>query len=387
LELENLSLTGFGVNKGLKPYIIRVALIAPPLRAGLLVRYNYPKGFSPLISEKFCILHAKIKYIVSRIFKNLPVFLWIVWLALPTQAQITALPEDSAMLVYSVCFFGDVDHVHTLIVKIKGDTVLNGTKYSKVYYAYGYDTTYSSNKETLHCFIRNDTVLKAYVRYPLSFNNDTSDILLYDFSQVVGDTFNFPSFHPIVPGYYCDTTFKYSVEFSDTSSAEYYPGTPSIYIIYSPVDNLCSDFMTFAEFTGSWDFIFYNELWFCGDCYSGFDYDSLSASVMRCFWYCGKWNYTPCIIFESDIPEYYSTSAEITVSPNPLSSCSIIKFNANSYTLFEIHDLQGRIVFSKKIDCKEDQIEIYRNRFLPGFYVGEMYNKNGSFKSLKILVE
>lgn len=83
-----------------------------------------------------------------------------------THAQITPLPEDSAMWVYAMNSWS-----YYFIIKVKGDTLLNNVKYSKVYYSLN-DTSYSSTNENLHCFIRNDS-LKAYVRYPYAFNRDT----------------------------------------------------------------------------------------------------------------------------------------------------------------------------------------------------------------------
>ena len=45
--------------------------------------------------------------------------------------------------------------------KMKGDTILNGITYHKIYYSL--DLAYESPNQTLHCFIREDTTKKVFV--------------------------------------------------------------------------------------------------------------------------------------------------------------------------------------------------------------------------------
>src|SRR5687767_7978753 len=89
-------------------------------------------------------------------------------------------------------------------LKMKGDTLLDGITYSKIYYSL--DLYYGSPNETLHCFVREDTAKKIFAKYPVGITMDTAEFLLYDFNISVGDTLTLRLLNDTI-----DTTFQATV--------------------------------------------------------------------------------------------------------------------------------------------------------------------------------
>ncbi len=79
--------------------------------------------------------------------------------------------------------------VNTIHQNLRGDTIINGKTYYKIYETYFED--YFLPNQYLKCFIREDTSKKIYIKYPVNAQDfpDTSEFVLYDFNLAVGDTF------------------------------------------------------------------------------------------------------------------------------------------------------------------------------------------------------
>ncbi|RLD42183.1 MAG: hypothetical protein DRI86_12130 [Bacteroidetes bacterium] len=91
---------------------------------------------------------------------------------------------------------GDFWLVYKYQYKIKGDTTINGVDYKKLY-SMNYDSLLIENVEYFGA-IREDSFKRVYYldnnlpNSPIGNNNDSTEVLLYDFSLIVGDTFLLP---------------------------------------------------------------------------------------------------------------------------------------------------------------------------------------------------
>ncbi len=318
--------------------------------------------------------------------KKFTLFLLII-IAGQVYAQ-TSMPEDSAMWVYGVRLYENTTHyVRNLTVKLRGDTILNGMKYGKIYYAWGHDTAYDSPKNELHCFLRDDTNHRVYVRYPVTpFCNDTSDVLLYDFSQVTGDTFDLPRHRVGIDTMWCDTSYKYKV------SSSFYVWYNFLnrniqYVQYQTANPMCTSlFSQMLEYFGSSDFIFYNELKVFPVCYFD-DIDSIYSSESRCFWYKGKWLIQPCELYGAAINEFDNTNSEITLNPNPFQGDAELSFTAAKYEVFEIIDVFGKLVFETPVQENQDKIILQKCNMKKGIYFGRLKGKGSVSGTIKMIVD
>jgi hypothetical protein len=107
--------------------------------------------------------------------------------------QYIPFPTDSAQWSVRNCFYSS-QACASFQHKMKGDTLLNGKTYSKIYYSD--DLTYGSQNQTLHCFVREDTAKKVFIKYPTGTGIDTAEFLLYDFNVEVGDTVTIKLLYP-----------------------------------------------------------------------------------------------------------------------------------------------------------------------------------------------
>ncbi len=91
---------------------------------------------------------------------------------------------------------GDLWEVYRYQYKIDGDTTINGIDYKKLY-SMNYDSLLVENINLLGA-IREDSLKRVYyldnntAHSPIGSNNDSTEILLYDFSLNVGDTLFVP---------------------------------------------------------------------------------------------------------------------------------------------------------------------------------------------------
>ena len=325
-------------------------------------------------------------------------FIWpkvlpLLFISTLSYSQRTPLPIDSAQWVYKGFANGISDSV--LIYRVKGDTIIGNKTYSKVYRANDTDTNYYSTNETLHCFIRNDTNKRAYVRYPFSYCNDTNEILLYDYNLNVGDTFNIHLLQPR-PGYPCiDTSFEFIV-YNRVDNvplySDYYGSQMYLSIIdevtYKCWGNYCPEHMDFNLFwneeAGSFShMVFYNEYEYCACCGTWL----YSLFHLECFWEKGKWIKGPCII--TNIKEEIKPKPEIRISPNPITGISTIEIINSRIKLikFEMFDLTGKIM--NLIPLEDESvatIKINNHDYKKGYYLGKFTDVYGNSSSVKIII-
>jgi len=314
-------------------------------------------------------------------------FLFVFVLAVGQLQAQNAMPTDSAMWVYGVRLYENTPaHVRNLTVKLKGDTLLGGMLYSKVYYAWGHDTAYDSPNNYLHCFLRNDSNHRAFVRYPVnSYSNDTSDVLLYDFNQIAGDTFDLPRHRVGIDTSWCDTSYKYFVSYASYTWSNFI-NRNLLFIQYEPANSICTaHFSEMKEFYGSADFLFYNELKVFPDCYFD-DADSIYSSQSLCFWYKGKWLIQPCELYGADIIEFTDNNEEIKLIPNPIHDDSELNFKAGKFEIFQLLDILGKPVFETMIQENQNKILLQKGQLKSGIYFGRLTGKGNISETIKIII-
>ena len=185
-----------------------------------------------------------------------------------TSVPYIPFPTDSAQ--WSIRRTDNSQTATSFQYKMKGDTLLNGITYHKIYYSL--DLNYSSPNQTLHCFIREDTTKKVFVKYPTVTGIDTAEFMLYDFNVAVGDTVTIKLLYPT------DSLFKLVVTNIDSNlfinGYRKYIGLKTAGI--SMWGGGCDNDITWVDGMGG-NGLFYNEFpqLACFDIYS---------CVMVCFW-------------------------------------------------------------------------------------------------------
>lgn len=261
---------------------------------------------------------------------------------------------------------------------MKGDTVLNGIPYHKIYYSL--DLAYNSPNQTLHCFVREDTTKKVFVKYPIGSGIDTVEFMLYDFDVEVGDTATIRLLNFTI-----DSIYKLQVTAIDSFSINigtrrYYRLTP-----ISPVIWPCTYF-TFDWRVGMGSTLgpFYNEIpeWGCDD--GGYE--------VSCFWHKGVyvWGGTFCD-YTTGINEIKGSNYQLYVYPSPAQSQITLEFDLieTQNGSIEIKNTLGQsvktinnIIFSKG----KNKIEIDVNEFSKGLYFVQLQSEN-KFISKKFVKE
>lgn len=287
-------------------------------------------------------------------------------------------PEDSAQ--WSVWhYFNGGNSVESIQYKMKGDTILNGIIYSKVYKSY--ELYYGANDTDLHCYIRQDTTLKlVYVKYPYNLYQDSSEFILYNFNMQVSDTITIKliasnSFgHLIV-----DLS---NIGFSGYGPTPYYSLLTIDSCMGSPgcLWGVACDGLGILQGIGSVNnYFLYTEMPPM-HCYMWGD----NSYNLQCFWYKGQY------ILGGNFCDYATGIKEQTlvklnpVQPNPVSDISILK---NSKGLEEalVFDLTGKFL------CKlnrndENDFQIIASEFANGYYFLKAVNSDNQFYETHFVV-
>ncbi len=246
--------------------------------------------------------------------------------------------------------------------KMKGDTVLNGIVYHKVYYSL--DLAYDSPNETLHCFVREDTTKKVFAKYPASIGVDTAEFMLYDFNLVIGDSVTIRLFYFNTDSVYklkVTAMFPYPINSIDTPI--YYQLDPFPYPEWP-----CTYFSNLSWMDGFGSFLspFYNEIpeWGC---------DSGGYEV-SCFWYKGVyvWGGTYCD-YSTGINEKQDIDYQSRIFPNPAQSQIEVEFDLKEPQngTIAIKNILGQTVkiFNNGTFSKgKNRIEIDVSEFSKGLY-------------------
>ena len=316
------------------------------------------------------------------------IFMLFLFNSVISPAQDLPMPTDSTMYVYRVSLHSGNGqlHIRDLVVKIKGDTMLNNKTYSKVYYSWAlYDTNYNSPYNLLHCFMRSDTNKKVYARYPVTYNGDTSDLLLYDFGLNVGDTFDIRVFGSLAyDTNYCHKSFKHIVTIKSTYWDEFW-NSNKIRLTLEPIENETTNpYFQFSEFYGGMEMLLYNELHFYNLCYWGAA-DSIIGASYHCVWHKGKWKF-PCDLYGIGINETES-NIDVILTPNPIFDQAELSFEPGVFDEFQLIDMLGNLVYKTPIEYSSSSITINRNGIADGFYFGRLLNNSNRYAVVKIVID
>lgn len=278
-------------------------------------------------------------------------------------------PSDSAQ--WSVRhLYNNSQSANSFQYKMKGDTLLNGIIYHKIYYSL--DLAYDSPNQTLHCFVREDTTKKVFVKYPAGSGIDTTEFMLYNFNLVVGDTLAIRLFY-----FNTDSVFKLKVTaifpfpMNSIDTPMYYRLEP----LQSPAW-FCTNFTNFAwrEGFGSSLGPFFNEIpeWGCDD--GGYE--------VSCFWHRGVylWGGTFCD-YTTDINETKGSNYQLYVYPNPAQSQIMLEFDlaipiSGSVEIKNILGQSVKIIDNITFSNSKNKIEIDVSEFSKGLYFMQLQSGN-----------
>ena len=265
---------------------------------------------------------------------------------------------------------------YSIQYKMKGDTILNGINYSKIYS--GIALSYYSTKDTLHCFIREQS-RKVYVKYPLSAGVDTSEILLYDFNLQVGDTFKVRLLH-----YETDSVFDFIVEAIDishliTDTVTIYSLRPSESNTTDVWGNSCESSFNWFEGFGSYIHPFYNEI-------PQYSCENNSSDVV-CLWHNNVYDFggTNCD-YTTHVKGNTSITIKLNIFPNPITDESLIEWHTSDFEILEIIDSKGAVSQRKSIENLNSSY-IMKDEIPAGISFLRLIKKDGSFVSAKFLTK
>ena len=257
--------------------------------------------------------------------------------------------------------------------KMKGDTLINGIKYHKIYYSH--DLAYNSPNQTLHCFLREDTTKKVFVKYPVGSGIDTTEFILYNFNLAVGDTVTIKLLYP------SDSLFKLVVTNVDSSNFltgyRKYIGLKTAGI--SMWGGSCDNDITWVDGMGG-NGLFYNEFPQLA-CFGNYSYD------MVCFWHKGVYVFggTFCD-YETGIDEIKNGNNQSYIFPDPLNDISFIEFAGKQYVNMEIYNVLGEKI--KEINIKDkEKISLNKTDFSLGVFIYRLISQNGHYQIGKFVVQ
>lgn len=276
-----------------------------------------------------------------------------------TQSYIPMLEEDHtwSVDVYYDTFGGDV-YTITEQVTVSGAVVVNGKTYKQVF----------NNDGETSCLVREENG----IIYQLDMIN-TTEIIKYDFTLEVGDTFDF--------------TISEFCTFSDFS-------------LFGPIEVVE---VTTAFIAGEnrkvieFDYLRFtqeNEQWIEGiGSISGFDSigeatDYTNGTSLVCFDIAGT-NYffngaTSCDNTTLGIDDL--SQVQIILYPNPVTSTSILQFSSEGIVdALKIYDISGKLVKEEKVS--KDYVRIDAMQYRSGLYFYQVFSENELLKTEKFIIK
>jgi hypothetical protein len=258
---------------------------------------------------------------------------------------------------------------------MKGDTILNGVSYNKIYISTV--LSYWANDTVIHSFVRQDTALKkVFIRYPYSSYSDTSEYLLYDFSRHASDTV-FIKF--ISDG----QIHRFGVQGEDTAQFNFddrrYISVIPIDSCFSPVPMSnclwgggCDLTKSWTEGIGSNFHPFYIEL-MPDTCGSSTNYYFL----LECFWHNGQYVFggTFCDYSTGITHDFLSKSERVFVVPNPVTNQSVLDLSGKNISSLEVFNILGELV--KKYSAMNGFEIIRASEFESGNYLVNAISNTG----------
>jgi hypothetical protein len=249
-------------------------------------------------------------------------------------------------------------------LKMKGDTMLNGITYHKMFYSL--DLFYGSPNETLHCFVREDTAKKVFAKYPVGVAMDTTEFMLYDFNISVGDTLTLRLLNNSV-----DSTFKASVD-----------GTgPYATIIDTRTGYNLSPVAPFGPMWGGCDL---NFEWIDGiGCVLGLLYNEIPSGgcidddyEISCFWergiYVGGGTFCD---YNTGVDNLHQNDYSLSAFPNPVTDISYINIEGKDFERIEIYNILGVQVGKPDIH-NLSKIILSKKDFTEGIYICKIFSED-----------
>jgi len=254
---------------------------------------------------------------------------------------------------------GDFWLVYKYQYQIKGDTTINGVDYKKLY-SMNYDSLLIEDVEYFGA-IREDSFKKVYYldknspNSPIGNNNDSTEVLLYDFLLNVGDTFFLP-----YPSYPSDTIkivesidstliegqwrkrIKFQDDVNSISSRVWIEGIGDLKGLFFPL---------LFEFENYWTLTCYED-----------------NSI---FWTSPEISQYGISCFEVGIEDKTDNSSpSLDIYPNPCTDYIEFRFNKlqnQDFTLTIFNSL-GKMVREEYIDADQETIKLNTNSFNSGLY-------------------
>jgi hypothetical protein len=259
-------------------------------------------------------------------------------------------------------------------LKMKGDTLLNGITYHKIFYSL--DLFYGSPNETLHCFVREDTAKKVLAKYPVGVALDTTEFMLYDFNISVGDTLTLRLLNHTV-----DTTFQGAVW-----AAGPYPtviDTRTDYLlspVLGPMWGGCDLSFEWIDGVGCWlGLLLYSEI-SPGGCIE-------DSYEITCYWERGVYvlGGTFCD-YTTGLNDNIQNSYLFSVYPNPLADISAIDLKGKSFERIETYNVLGEQVKQYDINSLR-QIILSKRDYNNGIYICKLFSKDKKCFTCKFIVQ
>ncbi len=251
-------------------------------------------------------------------------------------------PTDSAY--WSVAHGGSFTGCNTTIhYGMLGDTIIEGNEYSKLYanninWFLNNDSTFNPATADYYAAMREDSTKKIFVRTTY----DTADVLLYDFSLEVGDTFCFEFFSGIcntvqaIDSILIGNSFRRIIIIQEQETQRWIEGIGNVFGLF---DN---------EVTGS----IYNSL-LCFQQNSSLLYFSLGPG---------------CHCDDGIGISENNFMLHSTLFPNPAHNSASIEFEnpTNSNFNLQVFDITGRAVIEQNI--KTNRTQLNTQNLQPGIY-------------------
>jgi hypothetical protein len=270
--------------------------------------------------------------------------------------KVASFQQDSVEWVVA---WHDSDHgfFGNSIYKMRGDTIVNGKLFSKVYLS-SYIEYQNTNGDVLLCLIREDSSKKVYIKYLPTIYQDTSEFLLYDFNLEIGDS--------VVTkrrANYTDSTFNSTTTFfvTDTGSYTDTNGVKRRILTVSSFDEVSY----WVEGIGYMTHPFHCEL---------FDYwGSFWTFELTCFYTNGLFLFGWCAMI--DIEEVEPSTPVAAISSTLVNDELRVSFEEEGQYFIKLYDTFGRLALNTVIVGSE---AIIYNTFGDGIYLITISDAKGN---------
>ena len=262
-------------------------------------------------------------------------------------------------------------------LKLKGDTILpNGETYSKLYKSFELD--YNSPDQILHCFLREDSTRKIFVKYPEGNAPDTNEFVLYDYGLEVGDTFQIRLFDSESIYLFNQVVYtKHIVDlYIDHPRGEYGLMPLNGDTIWTPFfDNSYGWYEGIGTNLG----LLYNEL--------PPGYGETETSFLVCFNLKGQYIMSVPNCGNVGIDDIRTQKTGLKIVPNPITYMSEIIFPHPMKEIQEINIINYYGQPAKKI-IKPEQHEMFisATEFMPGLYFLSITTTDNKIFYLKFII-